>query len=220
MTALETDRPSPSAVDRFALFQTPVVVYRVPDMSEIDPELRDRLVAESRASPGFQRSNVGGWHSVPDLSQRREDCYRALMERVVRYVGTTFKEVAAMARVAPEARYRYAIHGWAMVMGAGDYTILHDHAEAHWSVVYYADAGDSDHDAHPMSGQISFVDPRRGGHAIPGADIFPSTFSVKPQTGNMIVFPGWLQHYVHPYRGARPRVCVSCNVKMDPVGPA
>lgn len=189
-------------------------------MDEINRQLVDELVAESRATTGFKRSNVGGWHSVPDLSQRREPCYRALMQQVVAHVGSTFKQVAAVAGITPELRYRYAIHGWAMVMGAGDYTILHDHAEAHWSLVYYADAGDSDYHEHPMSGHIAFVDPRRGGHTIPGADIFPSTFAVKAQTGHMIVFPGWLQHYVHPYRGTRPRVCISCNVKMDPVGPA
>jgi hypothetical protein len=28
----------------------------------------------------------------------------------------------------------------------------------------------------------------------------------------MVVFPGWLQHFVEPYRGTKPRVSISCNV--------
>ena len=63
-------------MDRFALFQTPVVVHSLPDMDEVNRELAARLVAESQNTPGFQRSNVGGWHSVPDLSQRQDDCFR------------------------------------------------------------------------------------------------------------------------------------------------
>jgi len=202
-------------MDRFALFNTPVIVHVLEGMEDVNRELAERLIAESRETPGFQRSNVGGWHSVPNLSQRREPCYRALMEQVVRHVRITFDEVASANGQTTDIQYRYAIHGWAMVMNDGDYTILHDHAEAHWSLAYYVDAGDSDHDAHPMSGHIAFVDPRRSGASIPGVDLFPSTFAVKPHTSRMVIFPGWLQHYVHPYRGTRPRVCISCNIKME-----
>jgi hypothetical protein len=30
-----------------------------------------------------------------------------------------------------------------------------------------------------------------------------------------VVFPGWLQHFVQPYRGGRPRVSISCNVRLE-----
>jgi hypothetical protein len=33
----------------------------------------------------------------------------------------------------------------------------------------------------------------------------------------LVVFPGWLQHYVHPYRGTRPRVAIACNLTMSPI---
>ena len=31
-----------------------------------------------------------------------------------------------------------------------------------------------------------------------------------------LVFPGWLKHFVHPYRGSRPRVSIAFNVKIEP----
>lgn len=189
-------------------------------MDDINRELAERLVAESRTTPGFLRSNVGGWHSTPDLSQRKDDCYRALMDQIVRHTRITFNEVAAAAGLDPgNMQFRFAVHGWAMVMRDGDYTILHDHAESHWSTAYYVDAGDSDADAHPASGLLAFVDPRRSGSSIAGVDLFPSTFTIRPQTGMLVVFPGWLQHYVHPYRGTRPRITVSCNLLMERLGP-
>jgi uncharacterized protein (TIGR02466 family) len=207
-------------MDRLALFTTPVVVHALEGMDDVNRELTERLLAESAATPGFVRSNVGGWHSVPDLSQRKEGCYRALMETIVRHVRVTFNEVAGAAGMDPGSlQFRFAVHAWAMVMRDGDYTILHDHADSHWSTAYYVDAGDADADAHPASGLLAFVDPRRAGSAIAGVDLFPSTFTVRPRTGSLVVFPGWLQHYVHPYRGARPRICVSANLHMDLLGP-
>lgn len=206
-------------MDRIALFTTPVLVFQLDGMESTNRQLAERLVAESESKPGLVRSNVGGWHSVPDLSQRRDDCYRQLMEQIVRHVRITFNEVASAAGIEPTQRFRFGVHGWAMVMRDGDYTILHDHAESHWSVAYYADAGDADPERHPSSGVLAFVDPRRSGSTIAGVDLFPSTFTIRPHTGMLVIFPGWLQHYVHPYRGQRPRVCVSCNVQMELVGP-
>lgn len=195
------------------------MVFSLDGTDELDQELARRLIAESESTPGIQRSNNGGWHSVPDLSRRDEPCYRAVMNMVVDHVRAAFVEVAQAAGENPALPFRYAVQSWAMVMGNNDYTILHDHAESHWSVVYYADAGDSDMDAHPSSGLLAFVDPRGGLPATPGVDLFPSTFTVRPRTSSLVVFPGWLQHYVHPYRGERPRVSISCNLRMDIVMP-
>jgi hypothetical protein len=141
------------------------------------------------------------------------------MDILVRHVRIAFDEVARSAGQPTETlRFRFAMHGWAMVMRAGHYTILHDHADAHWSLVYYVDAGDADPEE-ATSGLLAFVDPRRSGLVIPGVDLLPSTFTVRPRTGSIVVFPGYLQHYVHAYRGVRPRVSVSCNVRMELVGP-
>ena len=86
--------------------------------------------------------------------------------------------------------------------------------------MYYVDAGDPPGEDRPQAGLLALVDPRRGGRPIPEMDLFPSTFTVTPRTGALVVFPGWLQHYVHAYRGARPRISVSCNLAMDAAPPA
>jgi len=106
-----------------------------------------------------------------------------------------------------------------MVMRNGHYTIPHDHAEVHWATVYYADAGDADEAADPESGLLALVDPRHGARPIPGLDLVGTTFTVLPRTGRLVVFPGWLLHYVHSYRGQRPRVSISCNVILEAAAP-
>lgn len=201
---------------RFALFETPIATFPDAGDAEHDGELARRLVEEAASSPGLERSNTGGWHSTPDLSMRPEPCYQHVMQRVVGGVQTLLGELAA-ARDQPVAnlRLRFAVQGWAMVMRTGDYAVIHDHAHAHFSTVYYPDAGDADLAAQPHSGLLTFVDPRRTGAALPGIDLYPAQFSIPPKTGMLVVFPGWLQHFVHPYRGTRPRVSISCNVRVE-----
>jgi hypothetical protein len=118
-------------MDRFALFPTPLFVYDVPNVEDMNCELGERLRAEAQASPSVRRANVGGWHSPPDLALRADPCYRAMLKMIVDHVGTTF--------------------------------------------------------------------------------------TIRPRPGMLVVFPGWLQHYVHPYRGTRPRIAIACNVTMSPM---
>lgn len=207
--------PSP-AVDRFNLFGTPVVAFTLDAVADLNTELVARLTAEAETRPSVRRSNAGGWHSVPDLSQRPDACFQRLMELVAAHAQILLLEVAAAQGVRPERRYAVGIQAWAMVMKDGGYSVVHDHAQAHWSAVYYADTGDADLATHPTSGQFVLLDPRRPSAEINGLDLFPSQFGVQPTTGMLVFFPGSVQHFVHPYRGSRPRVSISCNLRFEP----
>jgi uncharacterized protein (TIGR02466 family) len=195
-----------------ALFATPIVVFDLPDMAEINRAIAAQLLAEEQTVASWQRANVGGWHSVPDLSRRSEPWFRALMRAIVDAVGAHVAALAAHAKTGPLPAYRYGVTAWAMILRGGHYVIPHDHGDAHWSVAYYVDAGD---DLPAPSGRIAFLDPRRSGRSIPELSLFGETFDLAPRTGALVIFPGWLLHYVHPYRGERPRICVSCNLTMD-----
>jgi hypothetical protein len=60
-----------------ALFPTPIVVFDLPDMAEVNRELAAQLLAEEQTCRAGQRANVGGWHSAPDLSRRPQPWFRA-----------------------------------------------------------------------------------------------------------------------------------------------
>ena len=195
-----------------ALFSTPIVVLDLPDMAEVNREITAQLLAEERTAPSWHRANIGGWHSAPDLSRRPHPAFRALMRAVVDGASANVAALAAQAGIAELPAFRYAVTAWAMVMRNGHYVMTHDHGDVHWSVAYYVDAGD---DLPAPSGRIAFLDPRRSGRSIPELELFPSTFDIAPRTSALVIFPGWLQHYVHAYRGERPRICVSCNLTMD-----
>ncbi len=194
------------------MFATPIAVFDLPGMDAVNAELAALLLAEEQAVPSWQRANVGGWHSAPDLSRRREPCFQALIHAVLDQVTGIVHALAADVGIAEIPPFRYGVTAWAMILRDGHYVTIHDHGDVHWSVAYYVDAGD---DAPEPSGRLAFVDPRRSGRTIPELPLFPSSFDVQPRTGALVIFPGWLQHHVHAYRGQRPRICVSCNVTME-----
>lgn len=199
-----------------ALFPTPLVVLDLPGMDDINRELATQLLAEEQAVPSWHRANVGGWHSAPDLSRRPQPSYRALMRAVVDQVSNNVAALAQATGVEHVPSFRYGVTAWAMILRDGHYVTPHDHGDVHWSVAYYVDAGD---DAPAPSGRLAFLDPRRSGRMVPEVTLFPSTFDIAPRTSALVIFPGWLQHYVHAYRGERPRICISCNLTMEAVAP-
>jgi uncharacterized protein (TIGR02466 family) len=203
---------------QLSLFATPLCMYDLSDMDGINHDLAARLVDESVFVPSVYHSNVGGWHSH-NLAGRPEACFRNLLQCIVTRVRETVESLAK-EKGHGLPTMRVGAHAWAMVMRNGDYTIPHDHSEVHWATVYYADAGDADELAHPASGLLALLDPRHGGRPMPGLEnLLGTTFTVLPRTGRLVVFPGWLTHYVHVYRGHRPRVSISCNVVFEPASP-
>ena len=184
-----------------SLFETPVEIVDLPGIP--NDALAALLLDEATTAPTWKRANVGGWHSTPDLGGRPPfaPLMRAIVDAVSRHV--------VMASPASRScrAFAYGVTAWAMILRDGDYVTLHDHGDVHWSVAYYVDAGD---DVAPPSGRLAFVDPRRGGRTIP--ELFPTTFELAPRTGSLVIFPGWLQHFVHPYpRPAPARICVSAE---------
>lgn len=207
-------------MEQSTLFGTPLFVFDLSEgAAERHRDLADRLCLEATTIPSVKRSNHGGWHSVPDLAQRADECYRTLTDAIVHHVQVVMTRVADDAGIASRPPLQFGVQGWAMVMHDGGYAALHNHAQAHWSAVYYVDPGRVDHEAHPMAGQICFVDPRRDINTIPGLDLFPSSRTVAPKSGMLLIFPGWLQHYVHPFRGQGPRISLAYNVSIRIPGP-
>lgn len=201
-------------MDRLSLYPTEVFVFRLPEAAPLNASLREAILADRDAGvPSAGASVTGGWHSPPDLTLR-DGPFRSLTGLIVDHVSYCVQGLAEERGMAVPP-HRWGVHGWSVVLERGGYNVLHDHSEAHWSVAWYVDAGDADPQAHPDSGMICFVDPRRASPTVPGLQLQPGTFQIRPESNMLVVFPGFLQHYVTPYQGARPRVVVSANLKFE-----
>lgn len=197
--------------DALRLFETPLLVLDLPDAEALNAAVLEWLPGRRARDPGIQRANGGGWHSTPDLTVSGDPLCARLMNRLVGTAQQMLRlHYSQDDRPAPP--FGVAVQAWLMVLGVNDYVLPHDHAGAHWSAAYYVDPGDGPLDG--PSGCIAFLHPVNGLPQIPGLPSEGTEFSVRPQAGRLVLFPAWLKHYVHPYRGARDRVVVSFNLTL------
>ena len=85
----------------------------------------------------------------------------------------------------------------------------------HGRGVYYVDAGDPPEGDKP-SGSFTFLTPNLAEANTFFTKVVPQSTSIRPTSGLMLLFPSYLQHFVHPYDGDRPRVSISFNATKQP----
>lgn len=196
-------------------FPTPLLMRRYDD-PDLDRRLLEYITVREAAETSVGMSNVGGWHSGNDLLEADDPAIGELGQRIWKAVKWMVTNVSNGSHVAGR---RMRISAWANVARNGSYNAIHNHTPAVFSGVYYVSAGDPAPEG-SRDGLIEFVDPRPGAHGGPlPTHAFHKQLILDPEPGMLLMFPGWLLHYVHPYRGATPRVSVAFNLWLDPAAP-
>lgn len=193
-------------------FSTPLLNMVWPDSEALNHALRELILAAAREGGGIARSNVGGWHSDLRFLAQDAPCVLELRSRIERIINELTRRVARPQSAGQ--RVRFDVEAWANVLPQGGYHSLHSHPNAFWSGVYYVTDNEAV-EGHPLSGKLELVDPRPGA-SLRYADLTDlyGRFLLSPRAGQMIVFPSWLQHFVHPYFGAGERISVAFNVSI------
>lgn len=114
----------------------------------------------------------------------------------------------------------WTLQGWPNVNRLGDYHGLHNHPHAYLSGTYYVAVPEQDsplgqrQDATP--GAISFYDPRPQANmsAIAKDGEINAEHLVVPTAGMIMLWPAWLQHFIHPNHSESPRISISFNATL------
>lgn len=184
--------------------------YVVPDIEALNADLLravDGMLGEGR---GVESSNQLGWHSPRDLFQRQEPAFQLL----VRHIRAA--AVQSIRRYWPEfdpARHPTAWDGWVNVNGPGAFNAPHGHSAHHLSGCYYVTAPRS---AEGRSGAIEFLNPAGAvTRSLPFAQkLIQTDIRVRPQPGQLLVFPSYLRHWVYPNLDGGERVSIAFNVTV------
>ena len=183
------------------LFPTRLVRFAL-DAPALDAAIGAQILERSRTIPSMRRGERTGWQSANDLFQWSPE------------TGALGKLVAdAVMSAHDHTLHEIALFGWANLFTRGVYFNPHVHADSAWSGVYYLDAADSGDDA---GGMLMLRDPRAGaGMTIADSNGFDSAsaYEVRPHTGELVIFPAWLLHWVTPYQSDRPRISVAFNAR-------
>lgn len=189
------------------LFYTPLLRFRIPDHAALDEALLaegERLRGES---PGLNKSNRGGWHSDGNLFDNPCDAVQVLRQAAALAVMEATRSVTS--KVDP-ASLETKLFAWMNMNPTGGFNAPHTHPGAHWSGVYYVrqplvDSGNS--------GMIEFLDPRSDLPAwrILQSRAFRSKRKIRPEAGEIVIFPSYLVHWVYPNETGGERVTIAFN---------
>lgn len=147
----------------------------------------------------------GGYQTSKKINifQLNESSIRELRDKYVLpavhyYLRTVFAEHAN--RIEPH------IVGWSNVLGPGDWQGPHMHpTEANLvSGVYYVHVPAYN----PPEGCIEFLNP----HPISQHHGFSPSRRIEPHEGQLLIFPPFYTHYVHPLKGGKNRAIIAFDV--------
>ena len=196
-----------SIKDTLLAFPTPIHQARYDDVEELNADVGQRILALRAKSPGLQRSNLGGWHSEMTLLRDLGEPHgsrlgRMFVESIQALLGNLFDGVEGLPT-------RVNVDAWAIVNETGHSNQPHIHPGCAWSGVYYVAIEEG------QGGEIYFQDPRTEAVMCPHPYNLLRTsnlVTVAPSPGLLLVFPSFVYHGVHPYRGSRPRISIAFNL--------
>lgn len=208
--------PAPAALTPQSvtpLFFTPLVRFALPEAASLNPALLAEIAALRAADPGVRRSNRAGWHSRDDLFDRREPALAHLAARLREAALAATRQLAP----APLEGMALQCEGWVNVNPPGGFNTPHDHPGWMWSGTYYVAVPDA-LAADPTAGCIEFLDSRTNLRVLPHLDaaFLEGKHTVRPQPGQLLLFPSYLRHWVHPGAGPGERVSVAFNARIVP----
>ncbi len=189
----------------------PTVFMR--DQIPLDPRINEMLRQELLRLDGERESMTTAYRDENLLSSEHpaiswlRDC---IHHAVIRYIKNSAIDYAL----------DWHLQGWPNINRFGDYHNLHNHPHAWLSGTYYVTVPENPLDlpgrADRTPGAISFFDPRPQANmnAISKDGQVDPEYRVQPKAGEILLWPAFLHHAVHPNLSEDERISVSFNVVL------
>jgi len=214
-TPMSNTSPNTAKIDLRSLFPTPIAIVRVPGFEAINEQLKASILAYEDSSPSNDHSNLGGWQSSWDL-----DAWGGEAGELVLSFARQLADKLTVDRYNRPAHVDWRMNAWANVNRNGNGNEFHTHPGCYWSGTYYVDDGGIGDDP-TLGGEFEIADPRGIAPAMYRPDLVPAppgclsmgaSEVISPSSGNMIMFPSWLNHAVRPYTGTGTRISIAFNL--------
>jgi uncharacterized protein (TIGR02466 family) len=157
-----------------------------------------------------RRTNTGGWHYAFDFFKLEDPGvaeFRNIMEQHVQGFLNHFRKEDR------KKKDRFRLEGWINVNRAGNHNVLHCHPGCFVSATYYVKVPEG-----MQGGNIIFRDPRGPAVAMyetPGIELpwvgSGNGVPFTPSTGQLLLFPSWLEHRVEAFEGEGDRISIAFN---------
>jgi uncharacterized protein (TIGR02466 family) len=198
-------------------FPTLIGRFQQADCTAVNAQLAAEIRARAAAEPSIQVANAGGWHSKPTLFDAPSPAMQTLRgwvaEAVNAMVSTTMELPEVHGRSA-KLTGRFRLTAWGNIIRRGNYHRQHNHPGSAWSGVYYVESGGP---STGIAGTLELHDPRPFTEMtdVPGQP-YGQRVLIRPTPGLMVLFPGFLYHFVHPFDGDGERISIAFNAQWLP----
>ena len=147
-------------------------------------------------------SNYGGWHS-PYYFDPFPSCVDDLNEKINYFVKQTLRKDFDIIGDT-------IIHNsWFIINKKGDFNRPHKHPPYVFSGVYYVKCDDN-------SGELVFNTPAEMNNYATHYKEYnkhnSKDFFITPKTGQLLIWPAWIDHYVTPRKSNSERIVYSFNI--------
>lgn len=201
------------------LFDTPLIFTEIPGSTDLNRALLSAIEERRKADPqGAAISNRLGWHSDTEMLEWAGEPAHRLMDQAIAIANGFTRDIGGEGR----RRFIWVPEMWANVSGKGASNQFHAHPGTFWSAVYYVDDGYAGSADRGLGGELELEDPRSPMINMeapdlrfrPAPDVPPASLEmlIRPASGRLLMFPGWLRHAVRPYFGEGTRISVAMNL--------
>ena len=204
-----TAAPIPDQDGFHQLWPTPLLKRRIPGHEAANAELLQVIRAEEAKRSDLTTDYRGG--NLLTLEHPVCHWLKACINKTVidylRHCGLNYQ-------------VDWSLQAWPNVNRLGDYHDPHNHPHAYLSGTYYVSVPErmaplgTRRDVRP--GAITFYDPRGAANmtAIRGDPQIEAEFTLRPRPGEILLWPAFLTHFVHPNLSEEERVSVSFNAVL------
>jgi hypothetical protein len=191
-----------------SLFATPLCVHFVPVAVEMNAELRPLILAKSKEAV----SRGQGAYVREDFLQWGNHHAQTLLA-----VATDLADSLTASRTGGRVKTDWKIAARAACRIRGEHQEMAARPGAFWAGVYFADDGYAKSDDEALGGQCELGDPRGPLPAMvaphlsfrmPGGQSAGFAEVIRPQSGMILLHPGWLPRGERRYEGDGQRLVI------------
>lgn len=162
----------------------------------VAPHIKHNLI-ESDGSLSFFNTNE---KVIINLKEYLENEIYNVFDTLMSSKGKSFKHCKAEI-----------IESWYHITNNGGYHDIHSHSHTSFSGIYFISVKECGY----KNGSIRFYTPFNGPRTDMGLNwLPPESIDFEPEDGDIIIFPGFLQHSAIPYFGKSERIVIAFNARI------
>ena len=193
----------------YNLFPVPIFHYKLENYKEINEELINYILKlKKKDKIGNNRSNIGGWHS-PNFDLVKEETPINFINKFKDFLKNIIINEFGWEYLPNKQRI---VAMWAIINKKNSFNIMHNHQNCYLSAAYYVKKPE-------RSGDISFFDPvepktYRYPEKEKGTFHSNQVVTLRPEEGDLLIFPSYLYHSVEPNLSDEDRIVISFNIDL------